>query len=64
MDRYYKLAAAKLGKDRYIRLIELCDADCRSISDEIRWLIDRESERRQDTRTLVDTAVAYDTGEN
>ena len=62
MNHYYKLAAAKLEKDRYTRLVELCNADCRSISDEIRWLIDRESERRQAARTLIDTPAVYETG--
>jgi len=55
MSDYYKLAAAKLDKDRYDRLIGMADSDVRSLSDEIRWLIDREWERRQEpARVLVD----------
>ena len=59
MSDYYKLAAAKLDKDRYTRLIELCEADCRTLSDELRWLIDREWERHQQPRTLIDTSESY-----
>lgn len=57
MSDYYKLAAVKLDKDRYTRLVGLCDTDYRSISDELRWLIDRECDRRD--HTLVDTKAQY-----
>jgi len=59
MSDYYKLAAAKLDKDRYTRLIELCEVDCRTLSDELRWLIDQEWERQRNAGTLIDTRVPY-----
>lgn len=56
-----KLAAVKLRPERYQRLIELCEADYRTLSDELRWLIDQEHGRRQQPRTLVDTREPYRT---
>lgn len=65
MSDYYKLAAAKLDKERYRQLQAMADQDTRNLSDQIRWLIDREWARRQrPARTLVDSGVAYETTES
>ena len=61
MSDYYKLAAAKLDRERYQQLQTMADQDTRNLSDQIRWLIDREWARRQQpARTLVDAKETYD----
>jgi len=57
MSDYYKLAAARLDKDRYDKLQTMADGDLRSLSDEIRWLIDGEWDRRD--HVLVDRPGEY-----
>ena len=65
MSDYYKLAAAKLDRDRYRQLQTMADQDTRNLSDQIRWLIDREwARRQQQARTLVDTPETYDVKES
>jgi hypothetical protein len=54
-----KLAAVKLTPERYQRLMALCEADYRTLSDELRWLIDQEWARRQEPRQLVDSGEPY-----
>ena len=61
MSDYYKLAAARLDKDRYDKLQTMADSDLRSLSDEIRWLIDGEWDRRD--HVLVDPAAQYITAQ-
>jgi len=61
MSDYYKLAAARLDRDRYDKLQTMADGDLRSLSDEIRWLIDGEWDRRD--HVLVDSAVQYITAQ-
>jgi len=61
MSDYYKLAAARLDKDRYDKLQTMADGDLRSLSDEIRWLIDGEWDRRD--HVLVDSAAQYITAQ-
>jgi len=61
MTDYYKLAAARLDKERYDRLLAMAESDLRSLSDEIRWLIDREWDRRDGT--LIDTKAQYVTAQ-
>lgn len=57
MTDFYKLAAARLDKDRYQKLQDMAENDLRSLSDEIRWLIDGEWNRRE--RTLIDAKTPY-----
>ena len=59
MTDFYKLAAARLDEGRYHKLTEMADRDLRSISDQIRWLIDREWDRRQHPTTMVDSKETY-----